>query len=912
MASNTWTWPPACWAAKPRRAPYRQRDNERVTDPTASSSRRRRRSLPRSPSLAPPSGFTLIELLVVITIIGILISILLPAVQAAREAARRLQCQNNLKQLGLAMLAHEQANGRFPSGGWGWSWVGDPDRGTGREQPGGWLFAILPYLEQMPLYQLGSDGDPNNWTSTQLAGSAQRIQTPLAVMNCPSRRRAMVYPIGWPTPATASAAQATASRFTAPWRQYGEHRRTRRLCSVCRRSVPALGLRGPADLATAKNMTQSNSWPDLSATATGICYLRSEITMAAIRDGTSNTYMFGEKYLVADNYRMAVRAGDNRRQWTPATTTTIIVPPTTIPRPGPPTHPCRTLPAIPITIVSAVPMQAAATWFSATARSHPSAIRSTPKPIAAWAIATTVLCSTPASIDRQRSQSRTPTGFVPAATKEDSACVHLHRIVSCFVYRCGSLQCPHDSARLLPTAKQHRSSRLGKLLSVSCRQRPISLCSKRFPPENGRGCLRDRKPRRQDRHPRLQRRGDGGRLELVLEVLLPLPRLAVGQPTEPARSAAAVPEKVRRVSPFKYRYYLNFCAFSYSLAWWDWPQWERLIDWMALHGINMPLAVTGQEAIWYKVYRDLGLSDKQIDEFFVGPALLAVRLDGLHRRLGRAAAAKLDRPPPGVAEEDRRPRAGTGHDAGAAGLHRPRARGAEGAFPGGETRAACLLVRFLRRRTSSIRKDPLFVRIGKMFIEEQTRQFGTDHLYASDTFIEMPPPSNDPQFLAAMGKGVYEAMRAGDPEAVWVMQGWIFVISRRRFWKPPQAKALFGAVPDDRMILLDLACEHDPVWDKTEAFYGKPWIWCGDPGLWRERQPPRRPAADCRESAHEAMTSPQRGRLAGIGMVNEALGYNPVVNDLLGEMAWRSEVPELHDWVREFVSAPLWQTLRRR
>ena len=83
-----------------------------------------------------------------------------------------------------------------------------------------------------------------------------------------------------------------------------------------------------------------------------------------------------------------------------------------------------------------------------------------------------------------------------------------------------------------------------------------------------------------------------------------------------------VAEKIHRVSPYKYRYCFNFCAFSYTLAFWDWAQWQRMIDWMALHGINMPLAVTGQEAVWQNVYRRRGLTDEQLAEFFVGPAMV--------------------------------------------------------------------------------------------------------------------------------------------------------------------------------------------------------------------------------------------------------------------------------------------------
>ena len=139
-------------------------------------------------------AFTLVELLVVITIIGILVALLLPAVQAAREAARRMQCSNNLKQLGMAALNHESATGHFPTGGWGWYWVGDPDRGTGKDQPGGWIYNLLPYIEQEALYLLPADGDPKNITAKQLAGAAVMVQQPVTLLNCPSRRGSVPLP----------------------------------------------------------------------------------------------------------------------------------------------------------------------------------------------------------------------------------------------------------------------------------------------------------------------------------------------------------------------------------------------------------------------------------------------------------------------------------------------------------------------------------------------------------------------------------------------------------------------------------------------------------------------------------------------------------------------------------------------
>jgi prepilin-type N-terminal cleavage/methylation domain-containing protein/prepilin-type processing-associated H-X9-DG protein len=220
----------------------------------------------------PQAGFTLVELLVVITIIGILIALLLPAVQAAREAARRMQCTNNLKQIGLGSLTHEQAVGYLPSGGWGGvKMVGDPDLGFGKTQPGGWLFSLLPYIEQQAIHDMGMGLS----SSAKMPFFAQREQTVLSGVFCPSRRLPGVRPF------LTSHQPSNAGAFTVAAK--GDY---------------------------AGNTGDTSDVQSTVDVMDGVCFHRSEVRVAEITDGLSNTYLIGEKSLCTDFYETGAGGSD--------------------------------------------------------------------------------------------------------------------------------------------------------------------------------------------------------------------------------------------------------------------------------------------------------------------------------------------------------------------------------------------------------------------------------------------------------------------------------------------------------------------------------------------------------------------------------------------------------------------------
>ncbi|XP_076212584.1 alpha-N-acetylglucosaminidase [Aptenodytes patagonicus] len=358
--------------------------------------------------------------------------------------------------------------------------------------------------------------------------------------------------------------------------------------------------------------------------------------------------------------------------------------------------------------------------------------------------------------------------------------------------------------------------------------------------------------------------------------------------------------EIRASAPGRYRYYQNACTQSYSYAWWDWARWEREIDWMALSGINLAPAFTGQEAAWQRVYHSLGLNQSEIDAYFTGPAFLAWnRMGNLHGWAGPLPPAwHLKQLYLQYQIVERMRSLGMITVLPAFAGHVP--QGVLRVFPhvnatrlGGWSHFDCTYsCTYLLDP-----EDPMFQVIGTLFLKELIKEFGTDHIYSADTFNEMTPLSSDPAYLSRVSNAVFRSMTGADPEALWLMQGWLFQ-HQPDFWQPAQVRALLRGVPLGRMIVLDLFAESKPVYQWTESFYGQPFIWCmlhnfgGNHGLFG--------TVEAINHGPFAARCYPNSTMVGTGLVPEGIEQNDMVYELMNELGWRQEPLDLPSWVTRY------------
>ncbi|KAF8728724.1 hypothetical protein HU200_018000 [Digitaria exilis] len=362
-------------------------------------------------------------------------------------------------------------------------------------------------------------------------------------------------------------------------------------------------------------------------------------------------------------------------------------------------------------------------------------------------------------------------------------------------------------------------------------------------------------------------------------------------------------EGVKIERPVPWNYYQNVVTSSYSFVWWDWKRWEKEIDWMALQGINLPLAFTGQEAIWQKVFKSFNVTDRDLNDFFGGPAFLAwARMGNLHGWGGPLSQNWLDQQ---LALQKKI-------------LSRMIELGMVPVLPSFSGNVPPVFTKLFPSANitrlgdwNTVDADPrwcctyllgpsdaLFIEVGQAFIRKQIKEYGdVTNIYNCDTFNENTPPTNEPAYISSLGSAIYEAMSRGNKNAVWLMQGWLFY-SDAAFWKEPQMKALLHSVPIGKMIVLDLFADVKPIWKMSSQFYGVPYIWCllhnfgGNIEMYGILDSVASGPIDARTSYNSTMI--------GVGMCMEGIEQNPVVYELTSEMAFRNKKVEVEDWLKTY------------
>ncbi|MBD9353984.1 MAG: alpha-N-acetylglucosaminidase [Phocaeicola plebeius] len=359
-------------------------------------------------------------------------------------------------------------------------------------------------------------------------------------------------------------------------------------------------------------------------------------------------------------------------------------------------------------------------------------------------------------------------------------------------------------------------------------------------------------------------------------------------------SLPKVSTPVRKETNLSLRYDFNYCTYSYTMAFWDWKRWEKEIDWMALHGINLPLAVVGQECVWKNMLEKLGYTKEEINKFIAGPAFLAWwamnNLEGwggpnpdswytqqevLQKKiLKRMREYGIEPVFPGYSGM-------VPHDANKKlGLNVT-----EPALWNGFTRPAFLLP-----------TDSRFNEIASLYYKELEKLFGKANYYSMDPFHELED-AGSVDFDAA-GKAVLKAMKDVNPKATWVIQGWT---------ENPRPEMIKNLNNGD-ILILDLFSECRPmwgipsIWKREKGYEQHDWLFCmienfgGNVGLHGRMD-------QLLNNFYLTKNNPLAAHLKGIGLTMEGSENNPVMFELMCELPWRPEKFTKEEWLKDYLFA---------
>lgn len=357
----------------------------------------------------------------------------------------------------------------------------------------------------------------------------------------------------------------------------------------------------------------------------------------------------------------------------------------------------------------------------------------------------------------------------------------------------------------------------------------------------------------------------------------------------------AVPQKERHETDLKYRYDFNYCTYSYTMAFWDWDRWEKEIDWMALHGINLPLAVVGADVVWYNVLTKLGYTKDEINEFIAGPAFqgwwLMNNLEGWGGPNPDSWYKQRETLQKQILKRMRE-----------YGI-RPVLPGYSGMVPHNAKERLGLNVSDpglwcgYRRPAFLQPTDPRFNEIADLYYKEMSRLYGKADFYSMDPFHEGGNVAGVD--LNAAGQAIWGAMKKANPKAVWVAQA----------WQANPRQKMIENLPAGDLIVLDLFAESRPQWGdpestwyRKEGFGKHDWLYCmllnygGNVGLHGKMK-------HVIDEFYKAKTSSFGKTMKGVGMTMEGSENNPVMFELLCELPWRPARFDKDEWLKNYTLA---------
>jgi alpha-N-acetylglucosaminidase len=348
-------------------------------------------------------------------------------------------------------------------------------------------------------------------------------------------------------------------------------------------------------------------------------------------------------------------------------------------------------------------------------------------------------------------------------------------------------------------------------------------------------------------------------------------------------------QKVTKSSPFRYRYALNYCTLNYTMSFYDWKDWQRELDWMALHGVNLMLMPIGTEAVWQQTMRKFGFSEKEIEAFIPGPAFNAWWLmSNLEGWGGPVTQRMIDRRT-GLEQKILARMHGLGIEPVLQGFYGMVPRALKKHYPHAHILDQGKWAGDFVRPDFLLPDDPLFHQMAAVYYGEIKTLYGKDiRFFGGDPFHEGGITKGVD--LTAAGKSIQQDMRQAFPASTWILQG----------WQENPRKALLAGLDKSKVLVLELAGERSNDWEKRKGFDGTPFIWCtannfgGRSGLYGKLQ-------FFADEVNRILTGPYNTLCKGIGIMPEGINNNPVDYDLMLELGWHRRKLKVDDWIKKYV-----------